>query len=118
MTAFAILHEVTAIVPLVGVYYVLSYFEPKVPFPEDVLKEGNRYVNKLREYLGWPRLDPGSPVLLHLATSYAIVKAAGPLRIAASLALTPWAARWAVVPVVRVFEKVWPKLRSSSKASK
>ncbi|KAJ2849502.1 hypothetical protein GGI22_005523 [Coemansia erecta] len=103
ITAFALLHEVTAVVPLVGVYYALDYVEPKIPFPQAVLEEGNRYINKLRSYVGWEPLGADSQVLLHLATSYAVVKAAAPLRVAASVALTPWFARWCVVPVAKVF---------------
>ncbi|KAJ1882921.1 hypothetical protein LPJ66_011088 [Kickxella alabastrina] len=101
ITTFAVLHEITAIAPLFSVYYALDYFEPKVPVPQAVLEEGNRYVNRLRQYVGWEALATDSPVLLHLATSYAVVKAAAPLRIAASLAMTPWVARWCTVPVVR-----------------
>ncbi|KAJ2030277.1 hypothetical protein IWW57_001265 [Coemansia sp. S610] len=109
ITAFALLHELTAVVPLVGVYYALDYWQPKMPFPQSVLEEGNRYTNKLRTYVGLRQLEANSPVLLHLATSYAIVKAAVPLRIAASLALTPWFSRWCVVPVARAAGKLWPR---------
>ncbi|KAJ2825623.1 hypothetical protein FBU31_003666 [Coemansia sp. 'formosensis'] len=108
ITAFAVLHELTAIVPLFGVYCALDYLQPQIPFPQSALEEGNRYINKLRTYVGWQELDANSPVLLHLATSYAAVKAAAPLRIVASLALTPWFARWCVVPVTRAAGKLWP----------
>ncbi|KAJ2007951.1 hypothetical protein GGI04_001323 [Coemansia thaxteri] len=104
-----VLHEVTAIAPLIGVYYALDYVQPKVPFPQSVLEEGNRRINKLRQYVGWEQLAADSPVLLHLATSYAVVKAAAPLRVAACLAMTPWFARWCVVPVARVAGSIWPK---------
>ncbi|KAJ2096827.1 hypothetical protein GGI09_004161 [Coemansia sp. S100] len=109
ITAFAVLHELTAVVPLVGVYYALDYLQPQMPFPQSVLEEGNRYINKLRTYAGLEQLDADSPVLLHLATSYAVVKAAAPLRIAASLALTPWFSRWCIVPITRTVGKLWPK---------
>ncbi|KAJ2252940.1 hypothetical protein GGI13_002983 [Coemansia sp. RSA 455] len=108
ITAFAVLHELTAVVPLVGVYYALDYLQPQMPFPQSVLEEGNRYINKLRTYAGLEQLDADSPVLLHLATSYAVVKAAAPLRIAASLALTPWFSRWCIVPITRTVGKLWP----------
>ncbi|KAJ2581884.1 hypothetical protein GGH95_001842 [Coemansia sp. RSA 1836] len=114
ITAFAVLHELTAVVPLVGVYYALDYLQPKMPFPQNILEEGNRYINKLRTYVGWQRLEPGSPVLLHLATSYAIVKAAAPLRIAASLALTPWFSRWCVVPATQAIGRVLPSFTRHS----
>ncbi|KAJ2704632.1 hypothetical protein FB645_003129 [Coemansia sp. IMI 203386] len=111
ITAFAVLHEVTAVAPLIGVYYLLKYFGPNIPVPSKILEEGNRYINKIREYFGWPSLANDSPVLLHLATSYALVKAAAPLRIAVSVAMTPWVARWCVVPVARCFECLGNKIR-------
>ncbi|KAJ2324122.1 hypothetical protein GGI00_005424 [Coemansia sp. RSA 2681] len=114
ITAFAVLHELTAVVPLVGVYYALDYLQPKMPFPQSILEEGNRYINKLRTYVGWQRLESDSPVLLHLATSYAIVKAAAPLRIAASLALTPWFSRWCVVPATQAIGRVLPSFTRNS----
>ncbi|KAJ1949558.1 hypothetical protein FBU59_001092 [Linderina macrospora] len=111
LTSFALLHELTAIVPLFGVYYTLEFFQMQVPFPEDVMRQGNRYINKLRQYAGMEALDEGSPVLVNLATSYAVVKAAAPLRIAASLAMTPAFARAFVVPIARVFERLRGKPR-------
>ncbi|KAJ2726258.1 hypothetical protein GGI07_000735 [Coemansia sp. Benny D115] len=106
LTAFAILHEVTAVAPLFGVYYALDRFEFKLPVvPQAALEEGNRYINRLREYFGMERLALDSPVLLHLATSYAVVKAAMPLRVAASLAATPWLARWCIVPAAKAAAK-------------
>ncbi|KAI9471743.1 hypothetical protein BX667DRAFT_461188, partial [Coemansia mojavensis] len=106
ITAFAILHEITAIVPMFGVYYALDFYQPKTVFPEQVLQEGNRVVNKLRSYAGMDALDTKSPVLAHLALSYAVVKAAAPLRIAASIALTPWTAKHLIVPFVKQFSKL------------
>ncbi|KAJ2784612.1 hypothetical protein H4R18_000991 [Coemansia javaensis] len=105
VTAFAVLHEVTAVAPLAAVYYALDYIGPPVAVPEGVLQEANRYINKLRQYAGWEPLAADSPVLAHLAASYAVVKAAAPLRIALCLALTPAAARWCVVPVARALER-------------
>ncbi|KAJ2661241.1 hypothetical protein IWW48_002537 [Coemansia sp. RSA 1200] len=112
ITAFAVLHEITAVAPLGGVYWILSCLDLRIPFPDSVLQEGNRYINKLRSYGGWKTpLASDSPVLLHLATSYAVVKAAAPLRVALSLALTPWFAGRAVVPLARVLGS----LRSAGK---
>ncbi|KAJ1724609.1 hypothetical protein LPJ53_001145 [Coemansia erecta] len=105
ITAFALLHELTAVAPLALVYYTLAYFEPPVPLPAALLAEGNRYISRARAYLGYPPLDEHSPVLAHLAASYAIVKAAAPLRIALSLLLTPPVARFCVVPLAKLIER-------------
>ncbi|KAI9364398.1 hypothetical protein DFJ73DRAFT_415489 [Zopfochytrium polystomum] len=45
------------------------------------------------------KLGAGARVVLDLATAYAVVKVLLPVRVAASLALTPWFARRFVVPV-------------------
>ncbi|KAI8909003.1 hypothetical protein EDD86DRAFT_206658 [Gorgonomyces haynaldii] len=93
LVAFGILHEITAIVPLPLVYYYLSANDVKIPFPEQILEEGNKRVGKMMQYLGFETLDPKSQTMLHLATSYAVVKAAMPLRVGLSLLLTPGFAR-------------------------
>ncbi|KAJ1857651.1 hypothetical protein GGH12_001449 [Coemansia sp. RSA 1822] len=115
ITAFAVLHEITAIAPLAAVYYALSYYQPPLIFPARILEEGNRYINKLRTYVGLKQLDADSPVLVHLATSYAIIKALAPVRIAASLALTPWTAKWCIVPVAKTIETLSKAVRSKFK---
>lgn len=75
LTTFAILHELTAIVPLPLVYYLLDYSEIRVPLvPEQAIAEGNRIMSKLRTRYGYEPLDPSSRVMVNLATSYAVVK--------------------------------------------
>lgn len=74
MTTFAILHEVTAIVPLPIVYYALDYSEIRVPVPEQAVAEGNRMMSKLRTRYGFEPLPADSQVMVNLATSYAVVK--------------------------------------------
>ncbi|KAJ3414880.1 hypothetical protein HDV05_005944 [Chytridiales sp. JEL 0842] len=49
----------------------------------------------------------GARVIVDLATSYAIVKLLMPVRLAASLAMTPWFARVAVVPVSNGFKRLF-----------
>lgn len=74
MTSFAILHEVTAIVPLPLVYYALDYSEVRVPVPEQAVAEGNRIMSKIRTRYGFEPLPADSRVMVNLATSYAVVK--------------------------------------------
>ncbi|KAJ2782852.1 hypothetical protein GGI15_002779 [Coemansia interrupta] len=111
VTAFALLHELTAVAPLALVYYALAYLQPTLPLPADLLAEGNRRVSRVRAYLGYPPLDEHSPVLAHLAASYAVVKLAAPLRIALCFLWTPPVARFCIVPVARLFERARKSLR-------
>ncbi|PVU88788.1 hypothetical protein BB559_005394 [Furculomyces boomerangus] len=105
LTAFAILHEVTAIAPIFLIYYVLQEMDLEIPLSENVLKGGNRYINKLREVFGFEKLDEDSKVMVHLVASYGIVKAAMPLRIACCFALTPFVSRRFVEPISRLLGK-------------
>ncbi|KAI8149918.1 hypothetical protein BJV82DRAFT_662019 [Fennellomyces sp. T-0311] len=109
LTSFAILHEITAIIPLPIVYYSLDYSDIRIPVPEQAVAEGNRIMSKVRTRYGYEPLDPDSRVMVNLATSYAVVKAMLPLRIAASVALTPLMAERFIGPigslVTRLFRK-------------
>eukprot|EP00842_Homolaphlyctis_polyrhiza_P005545 jgi/Hompol1/5992/HPOL_000157-RA len=95
LAAFAVLHEATAIVPLPLIYYLLVAVDARIPFPEDVLKEANRRVTKLMKAVGFDSatLNDDSQAMIYMATSYAVVKALMPVRVALSLLMTPWLAR-------------------------
>lgn len=94
LASFAILHELTAIIPLPLVYFFLSTYDIPMPFPENVLAEGNRRMGKMLEYFGLGTLEENSKTMLHMATSYAVVKAAMPLRVGLCFLMTPWFARY------------------------
>ncbi|TPX59830.1 1-alkyl-2-acetylglycerophosphocholine esterase [Powellomyces hirtus] len=106
LVSFAILHELTAIVPLPLVYLLLSNSNIPIPFPEDVLAEGNKRMSYMLKYFGFEEMKQDSKAMLHMATSYAVVKAAMPIRIGLCVATTPWFARVAVVPVQTAFRKI------------
>jgi hypothetical protein len=74
VTSFAILHEVTAIIPLPLVYYFLDYTQVSFPIPEDVVAEGNRIVSKMRARYGYESLDPDSRAMVNMVASYGVVK--------------------------------------------
>lgn len=74
MTTFAILHEVTAVLPFPFIYFALDASSVKIPFPESVVSEGNRFINKARVYYGYEPLDPENRVMMNLVTTYCIVK--------------------------------------------
>ncbi|KAJ3148596.1 hypothetical protein HDU89_004694 [Geranomyces variabilis] len=115
LVSFAILHELTAIIPLPLVYYFLVTSDMSIPFPEEVLAEGNRRMSALCKMIGLSGIEDGSKVMLNMATAYAVVKVGMPLRIGLCLAATPWFARVAVVPVQTVFGKLRSIVASAKK---
>ncbi|CAG8807338.1 17578_t:CDS:2, partial [Gigaspora rosea] len=104
--SFAVLHELTAIVPIPIIYIFLSATGIEIPFPQQVLDEGNKFINRVFVYYGYSPFENGSRKLLNLATSYAIVKALMPVRIAACVMMTPWTAEKVVGPVTSVFKRI------------
>ncbi|KAI8981583.1 hypothetical protein BDB01DRAFT_724004 [Pilobolus umbonatus] len=100
MTSFAILHEVTAIVPFPLIYYMLDYSSVNIPFPDSFVVEGNKAINKIRKYYGYESLESDNKVMMHLVTTYCVVKALLPLRIAASVAMTPFFAESIIGPIL------------------
>jgi len=75
LISFGILHEITAVVPLPIVYFALVETGVKIPFPEQAMEEGNRFVQRVAKYYGW-NLEgaDGARMMLNMATSYAVVK--------------------------------------------
>ncbi|CDH60259.1 hypothetical protein RO3G_13651 [Lichtheimia corymbifera JMRC:FSU:9682] len=115
MTTFALLHEITAIVPLPIVYYTLDYSGWHIPLvPQEAIAEGNRIMSKLRTRYGYEPLAPDSRIMVNLATSYAVVKAMMPLRIAASVALTPFFAERMVGPLLGSFRRLFRFKKSTT----
>ncbi|KAI7902216.1 uncharacterized protein BX663DRAFT_436209 [Cokeromyces recurvatus] len=105
MTSFAILHEVTAIAPFPIIYLLLDNSSIKIPFPDTVISEGNRFVNKVRVHYGYEPLEPDNRTMIHLVTTYGIVKALLPVRIAASAAMTPFLAERFIGPIFNFVHK-------------
>lgn len=130
ITAFLLLHELTAILPLFGLTATFHYFNWLPPFfsegkwvSEGVEKFGGwmrkkgwvdaESVEKGEEGAGareggrsgkwWGRGEKGVRLVVEVATAYAVTKALLPLRLALSVWGTPWFARWTVLPVMGLF---------------
>jgi hypothetical protein len=115
VTAFLVLHELTAIIPLFGLAAAFHYYNWLPPYisegkwvSEGIVMFGN-WMRK-RGWIGddgkggaagmwWGRGESGVRIVVELATAYAITKAFLPLRLLLSVSLTPWFARWTVLPV-------------------
>ena len=96
----------TAIFPLPFIYTLLSISGVRVPLSDEGREKGSAFAQRVTQR--WPdiqqRLGSDTPtVVLNMATSYAIVKMALPVRLALSAWLTPWLARRVILPASRIF---------------
>lgn len=112
ITAFVILHEITAIVPLIGLAGAFHYYNWLPPYisewkwaHEGMTKYGN-YMRKkgwikddTTKGRWWGRGEGGMRLLAEVATAYAITKGLLPLRLVVSVWGSPWFARWAILPI-------------------
>lgn len=116
VTSFIIVHELTAIVPLFGLWGLFYYYDytPVAGIPEWLLQKGTHFIDVLAERNGWTSLktEAGANIVLQGAVAYAIVKVILPFRAALSLFAMPWFARWVVIPTTRIFTR-----RGSSKSA-
>ncbi|KAI7869503.1 hypothetical protein BDF14DRAFT_1782041 [Spinellus fusiger] len=117
IVTFSVLHELTVLVPFPFVYYALKAYNVQIPLPKEALEGGNTAVNKIRKYYGYEPLALDNHAMVHLATSYAILKLLMPVRLMVSFAMTPFVARWCYDPlkslVLRGVRKIRPSQRSS-----
>ncbi|TKA38269.1 hypothetical protein B0A54_09209 [Friedmanniomyces endolithicus] len=128
ITAFLVLHELTAIVPLFGLAALFHYSNWLPPFISEgrwVTEGTERFGRYFRrkgwiseaegdEVIGgggqwWGTGEGGVRIVVEFATAYAITKALLPLRLVLSAWATPWFARWTVLPVTGVMKKTWQK---------
>lgn len=109
VTAFLILHELTAIVPLVGIWWVLHKYNFSIPLdlPLWAIDKGTKIIDKLLESVDFSKfsLNDKWRIISEGAYAYVIVKFLLPVRVFVSLALMPWFARTFVVPFTSLFSK-------------
>lgn len=82
LSAFLILHEITAILPIPLVFYALqsSNVAWGTVLPESWLEGGDKRVRKTMKALGLPEIEEGGKAALNAAATYGIVKALMPAR--------------------------------------
>lgn len=131
ITAFLLLHEITAVVPLFGLAGAFHYFDWLPPWIAEgaMVKTGvekfGRYMRRKgwiddgevpgadgqQGRLGtnagkwWGRGEGGVRIVVELATAYAVTKLLLPVRLVFSVWTTPAFARWTVLPVARWFKR-------------
>lgn len=134
ITAFLVLHELTAVVPLFGLAATFHYAEWLPPIVSEwhwvsdgVEKFGNYFRRKgwlgeesAGRFKWWGRGEGSVKIVVEFATAYALTKALLPLRLIVSVWATPWFARVTVVPCINMFKRIFRrkgKLASASPAA-
>ena len=125
ITAFVLLHEVTAIVPLFGLAAAFHYSQWLPPYisegkwVSDGIEKFGRWARKrgwiaddTRGGRWWGRGEGGARIVVELATAYAITKALLPLRLVISVWGTPWFARWTVLPLTNRLSRMFGRKRA------
>lgn len=131
ITAFLLLHELTAVVPLLGLAATFHYTNWLPPFFSEGawVREGIERFARYFRRKGWLKsLDDegagkrdktwsfgegGVRIVVEFATAYAITKALLPLRLILSVWATPWFARISVIPFTNVVRRIFRRGRTN-----
>lgn len=152
VVSFGVLHELTAIVPLVGVLYgartlglgeravaairdtnpdATAEHSPALAYTQrtfrDWVEQGDAWAERVgRRYgvFGFDKRVSGAPPLVddgprpritgdvaNAVLAYGVTKAVAPLRVAASLYLSPAFARGVIIPITRAFVNIFRRQR-------
>ncbi|KAG7811987.1 hypothetical protein KL921_002253 [Ogataea angusta] len=112
--SFAILHEITAIVPFLGLWwFFLHYNWVPLDVPQDLLARGAEVLSK-----GLINLDVDlvekTKIVTAGANAYAATKLLLPVRLPVCFALAPFFDRWCVRPI----QMAWRRMRVRAKAKR
>lgn len=121
VTSFLLVHEITAIVPLFGLWWYFNRNDFVPPgLPDWLIVKGMAVIDKLLESQGWSflNMENSSRVVMQGAAAYALVKATLPVRIPISLLLTPPFARWIFIPTTRGVGRMFKRIFKRNKSSK
>ena len=130
ITAFVILHEITAIVPLFGLAAAFHYSQWLPPFISEGkwVHQGTEKFGKWAKKRGWITEDERSGrwwgrgegsvrIIVELATAYAVTKALLPLRLVISVWATPWFARWTTLPFLNLLRRAFARRKGAAAVS-
>ncbi|CAK9440265.1 uncharacterized protein LODBEIA_P43650 [Lodderomyces beijingensis] len=109
LISFLILHELTAIIPLFGIWYYLHHHPGIVPLdlPQWALSKGSKVLDSLLEQFQW-NFNTSDKIVLMMEGAYAftIVKLLLPVRVVISLWGMPLFARWFVLPITNLLHNL------------
>ncbi|CUM47898.1 unnamed protein product [Debaryomyces tyrocola] len=107
VTAFLILHELSAIVPLVGIWYVFHKYQWSIPLdlPSWAIDKGTHIIDKSMAQFDFRNFSfqEKANFIMEGAYAYVIVKGLFPVRIIFSVLLMPSFAKYFVIPFTRMF---------------
>lgn len=121
VTSFLIVHEITAILPLFGLWWYFNKYDFIPPgLPDWLIVKGMSVIDKLLETQGWSflNMENSARVVMQGAAAYALVKATLPVRIPISLLMTPPFARWIFIPVTRYVGRMFKNVFWRKKSTK
>ncbi|KAI5964641.1 uncharacterized protein KGF55_001710 [Candida pseudojiufengensis] len=120
LIAFIVLHEMTAIVPLFGIWYYLHQHPGYIPLdlPQWAISKGAKVMDSMMGKIDW-NLNTADKfsVIVEGAYAFTIVKFLLPIRIVISLYFMPWFARWFVLPITNLFKNM-REIRKTKKLQK
>lgn len=112
VTSFLVLHELTAILPLIGIWYILHqhhdlFMAASMDLPGWAVEKGTKAIDHAMEKWDFGNYSMNDKVkfIMEGAYAYVIVKALFPLRLAFSLLGMPFFARWVVIPFLNLFKR-------------
>lgn len=121
VTSFLLLHELTAIVPLIGIWYVFHKFQWAIPMdlPSWAIEKGTKIID-----LSMAKFDfrdfsfqEKAKFIMEGAYAYVIVKGLFPFRLMFSLTFMPAFAKYFVIPFTNLFnfrrKQTKPKAQSA-----
>ncbi|KAL6452338.1 hypothetical protein SBY92_001596 [Candida maltosa Xu316] len=110
LISFVILHEITAIVPLVSLWYFFHQHPNYVPLeiPTWAIDQGAKVIDYvLSKMTDWEiNSKQKMSMIIEGAYAFSIIKFLLPVRIVVSLYLMPWFAKWFVVPISNIFGNI------------
>ncbi|KAI3403631.2 hypothetical protein KGF56_003558 [Candida oxycetoniae] len=109
LVAFIILHELTAIIPLFGIWYYLHNHPGLIPLdlPQWALTKGAKVLDSLLDQFNW-NINSSDKIALLMegAYSFTIVKLLLPVRVIISLSGMPLFAKLFVLPITNLFRNL------------
>lgn len=109
LTSFLVLHELTAVVPLFGLWSLFTHLDwPAAStitelLPPALVQSGEKYIGAMAERNSWS--DLAADNVLRGALAYGVVKVLMPVRALLSVLATPWFAERVVIPITRLLNR-------------
>lgn len=109
VTAFIILHEITALIPLIGFWYLFHKHPGLIPLdlPSWAIERGSKIIDSSMAKFDFAdySLHDKFNFIKEGAYAFVVVKFLLPFRVMFSLTLMPWFAKWFIIPFTKMFKK-------------